>query len=218
MVLLIAHRGCSSNRHLLFPLQENTVSVIFKAATLGYMAVEVDVQLTRDGVPVMWHNDKFQRKPIHSYTYSSIKQYNIDTLVAALLRFPYLCFNIELKIPKCYKRNATYKYDLVSATISAIKKANHRLIVLSSFDLDTCIIAQALAPQKVYLITKSPKPLRTSLKVAKRNNLDGVVFDCKTTPVENKCIEYPHRLDIWCYNGTHPLATACILDYRTSHA
>jgi glycerophosphoryl diester phosphodiesterase len=49
---IIAHRGNSG------PLPENTLIAINSAVDLGVDMVEVDVRLTRDGIPVLMHSDR----------------------------------------------------------------------------------------------------------------------------------------------------------------
>ena len=54
-VLAIGHRGACG----LMP--ENTKLSFFKALDLGADAIEFDVQLTRDGVPIVLHDDTLDR-------------------------------------------------------------------------------------------------------------------------------------------------------------
>ncbi len=54
-VLAIAHRGASTDH------PENTLDSIRAAFELGADAVEVDVRLSRDGVPVIFHDDTLDR-------------------------------------------------------------------------------------------------------------------------------------------------------------
>lgn len=55
MVLVIAHRGASAYE------PENTVRSVLKAVEMGVDAVEVDVRLSRDGVPVVVHDEDLWR-------------------------------------------------------------------------------------------------------------------------------------------------------------
>lgn len=53
--LIIAHRGASAER------PENTLAAFRRAVALEADGIELDVQLTRDGVPVVFHDSSLQR-------------------------------------------------------------------------------------------------------------------------------------------------------------
>jgi glycerophosphoryl diester phosphodiesterase len=78
---LVAHRGGGRNNDLL-PASENSVEMIPLAAQLGANGIEIDVQLTKDGVPVLFHdarlNDRLTEKTgIHG----KMDEYTWDELV-----------------------------------------------------------------------------------------------------------------------------------------
>jgi len=54
-VLPIAHRGASG------VAPENTKIAFVKALDMGARAIEFDVQLTRDNVPIVFHDDTLER-------------------------------------------------------------------------------------------------------------------------------------------------------------
>jgi glycerophosphoryl diester phosphodiesterase/SAM-dependent methyltransferase len=54
---LVGHRGDGMNRRSGSGIRENTVASMTAAAAKGAEWVEFDVQTTRDGVPVVWHDD-----------------------------------------------------------------------------------------------------------------------------------------------------------------
>jgi len=54
-ITLIAHRGYSSEA------PENTLSAFNLAISHGYTDIELDVQLTKDGVPVIFHDETIDR-------------------------------------------------------------------------------------------------------------------------------------------------------------
>ena len=55
MTSIIAHRGASDRR------PENTMSAFRQAVTDGADAIETDVQLSKDGVPVLIHDTLLKR-------------------------------------------------------------------------------------------------------------------------------------------------------------
>jgi len=52
---IFAHRGASQEA------AENTHSAFLKALAHGVDGIETDVQLSRDGVPILWHDDDLER-------------------------------------------------------------------------------------------------------------------------------------------------------------
>jgi glycerophosphoryl diester phosphodiesterase len=78
---LIAHRGGGRNNDLL-PASENSVEMIPLAAQLGANGIEIDIQVTKDGVPVLFHdanvNDRLTTKTgihgaIDTYTFAELE-------------------------------------------------------------------------------------------------------------------------------------------------
>jgi glycerophosphoryl diester phosphodiesterase len=72
-ILKIAHRGST---HM---APENTLPAYEKAIELGYDYAEVDVNYTKDGVPVLMHDDKVDRTtdgkgPVSDFTLEEIKK------------------------------------------------------------------------------------------------------------------------------------------------
>jgi len=53
--LIIAHRGASAEA------PENTLAAFRRALALGVDSIELDVQVTTDGVPVVFHDASLQR-------------------------------------------------------------------------------------------------------------------------------------------------------------
>lgn len=58
---VVGHRGNGMNGHVNkgpgFSVRENTLASFRKAYAAGVRWVELDVQITKDGVPVVWHDD-----------------------------------------------------------------------------------------------------------------------------------------------------------------
>lgn len=80
--LVIGHRGGGRNNDLL-PASENSLEMIHLASRFGATGIEVDVQLTKDSVPVLYHdsrlNDRLTKGPgirgeLSEYTYEELSR------------------------------------------------------------------------------------------------------------------------------------------------
>jgi glycerophosphoryl diester phosphodiesterase len=78
--LMVAHRGGGRNDDKL-PASENTVEIIRLASQLGAKGIEVDVHLTSDGVPILYHDETLNERliipngmigPITNYSYAQL--------------------------------------------------------------------------------------------------------------------------------------------------
>ncbi|GAA4744009.1 glycerophosphodiester phosphodiesterase [Flavisolibacter ginsenosidimutans] len=79
---IIGHRGAARNVDFL-PVSENSLAMMKMAARLGATGVEIDVRMTKDGVPVIFHDsflsvhtvkDKIYGGLIHNYTLRELKR------------------------------------------------------------------------------------------------------------------------------------------------
>ena len=73
----IAHRGYAS----VYP--ENTLIAIEAAREAGAQFVEVDIQLSSDHIPVLFHDRDLQRLcqqagAIHDYTFAQLEEFNVS--------------------------------------------------------------------------------------------------------------------------------------------
>lgn len=78
---VIAHRGGGRNSDLL-PASENSVEMIRLASRLGASGIEIDVRLTSDGVPILYHDNTLNERliekngmlgPIENYNLAQLK-------------------------------------------------------------------------------------------------------------------------------------------------
>lgn len=112
--VFIAHRGYASN----YP--ENTLVALDAAKQAGAEYIEVDIQLTSDGIPVLFHDRDLKRLcqqsgSIHDYTFSQLEKFNVmdvekfgtqfsenkitslEKFIAYIKEYPTLNVFIELK-------------------------------------------------------------------------------------------------------------------------
>ncbi|WP_347549704.1 glycerophosphodiester phosphodiesterase family protein [Pseudalkalibacillus hwajinpoensis] len=146
MTIIFAHRGASRQ------CPENTMSAYKRAVEIGAEGIEIDVQLSRDGIPVVFHDRTLKRTTAGkgivtqtsfselrnldagSWFAPSFKDERIPSLEEVLIfasEYPDLWLNIELKY---------YNEDddkLARATIPLIKKyRSYKNTVISSFEHD----------------------------------------------------------------------------------
>lgn len=79
---IVAHRGGGRSNDLL-PASENSVEMILLASQLGGNGIEIDIQTTKDGIPVLFHDanisDRTTTKttissPIDEYSFAELQQ------------------------------------------------------------------------------------------------------------------------------------------------
>ena len=142
---LVAHRGWQRR----FP--ENTVAAVQGALDAGAQYVEVDVQVTADGEPVLFHDDTLdricrQRGAIADYRFDQLQTFSayepdrfgdiflgtpiahLRDLVALLERYPHARLYLEIKdCPvNAFGNEATY-----DAVLPHIEKIRSRCIIIS---------------------------------------------------------------------------------------
>jgi glycerophosphoryl diester phosphodiesterase len=148
MTLNFAHRGFSAR----YP--ENTLLAFRQAWAAGCDGIELDVHLSKDGTPVVIHDEDTLRTTgvrgrVGEMSFSDLCRLDagqgepVPSLEAYLdwaARFP-LCTNIELKNDRvCYAGLEEKVLELVR------RRKLERRIILSSFNHDSIIKCKALAP------------------------------------------------------------------------
>ena len=81
--LILAHRSGGRTSDLL-PVSENSVAMIRKTAEFGSTGIEVDVRLTSDGIPILYHDNTINLRetqksgltgPVENYTYDQLSTF-----------------------------------------------------------------------------------------------------------------------------------------------
>ncbi len=142
MCIVIAHRGASAYA------PENTLAAFTRAYEQGADMVELDVQCSADGVPVVFHDSTTERwdgrkRPVASCTLHELRQLDIGGEHIATLdeacRFAHthgIALNVELK--------QRHSVQSTVALLQAYNLAEQTLI--SAFDAATLIDLQHTAP------------------------------------------------------------------------
>ncbi len=139
-----AHRGSHWNQ------VENSLPAFEDAYEAGCDGVEFDVQLSRDGIPVIFHDDDLKRlagrgESIFDLDAAELrgltlrqngKTAPLPTFEEFMRRSGERRFYLELKVPQAKVTDKTYLDALATACISALQLANpHPETFLASFHL-----------------------------------------------------------------------------------
>ena len=145
-----AHRGGGSL------LPENTLAGIHLAARLGYRAVEFDVMLSRDGTPILMHDETLERTtnglgPVNEISDAIL--FGLDagqgeriprfSEAAALCRHYGLLANVEIKPAQGHEIRTA---EVVARLTAEYWRGAKVQPLLSSFCLDALLVARDLAP------------------------------------------------------------------------
>ena len=101
---ILAHRGFAAPG-----LVENTLAAFRAALELGATHLESDIQVTKDGVPVLFHDDDLARlaglpqkiadvTSVQLVEIAKAKGFEVPTLREALTKLPAARFNLDLKV------------------------------------------------------------------------------------------------------------------------
>ena len=155
MVKAIAHRGFSSR----YP--ENTMLAFERAIALGADGAEFDVQLTKDGIPVVFHDESLLRitgedRLIKDLTLSELQKYDLSYRFAGqcpVQRIPTLEEYFSLVANYDFLnilefKTAIFEYaGIEQQVIDMIRRFDlNGRIVLSSFNHYTLLRCKAIAP------------------------------------------------------------------------
>ncbi len=148
-MLVLAHRGY----HAVFP--ENTLQAFDAAVRAGADGIETDVHLSRDGIPVLFHDDSVRGRPVADLARNEISRlagYAVPALTEALLRFPQVIWNIEIKAPAA-----------IGAVLQALNAfSRSRRLLVTSFRHDLVAQCALAAPVPAgLLLAHAPADLAT---------------------------------------------------------
>jgi glycerophosphoryl diester phosphodiesterase len=161
---ILAHRGGGT----LAP--ENTMAGLLRGMQAGFRAIEYDVMLARDGVPVVMH-DPFLGRTVagsgHVYDYDAFELAGMDAgswfarayegePVPLFVEFAQYCkahgvwMNIEIKPAPGHETETGATVARIAAAMFADELATEKLAqapLLSSFSIDALMAARDAAPQ-----------------------------------------------------------------------
>lgn len=215
--LIIAHRGGSEE------FTENTIGALTRAMKIGADGIETDIRLTRDGVVVVYHDDKYGRvegvpksgsaKLISDLTYAELSAKTLPPVgedkggqrvptLSELLQVSGGLLNIELK------RNARFD-EMVDKVIAALK--NYRdtdRIVLEAPDLKTAQKLRAALGPRLRLHINPGYDESVPYEIALRRTLEFKPHSISVSykKLSREIIEQAHKagVEVWVWTVNDP--------------
>ena len=213
---VIAHRGYSGQ----YP--ENTMLAYEKAVEAGCDELEIDVQMTRDGVLVILHDETVERTTdgkgfIKDLTYQELRKFNVNARFGDQYGFnpipsfeEYLDWvrkknvttNIELK-------NRKYYYEgLEERTLELVQDYGlEDRVMLSSFNHVSLLKCKQLAPDIECGILVSKPEIWNAGYFASTYGLECYHPDVLslTKATVDDCVKYGIKVNAWTINGMEEL-------------
>lgn len=146
-MIVLAHRGLHADA------RENTLAAFAAAEAAGVDGIETDVRLSKDGLPVLFHDPKAGRRKVAAMTRAELSRaagHRVPTLDEAMERFDVL-WDVEIK-----------SRDAVPATLAVLRRfARTRRFFVTSFRRDVIArVAAAIDADVGLILQRAPLGIR----------------------------------------------------------
>lgn len=130
-----AHRGLHDNES---EAPENSMAAFRKAVKAGY-GIELDVQLTKDRVPVVFHDFTLERAcgktgKVYEYTYEELQQFPLFQSDERIPRFEDVLRTVDGKVPLIVEIKLEWMDLTVCAYVDKLLKEYKGLYCIESFN------------------------------------------------------------------------------------
>lgn len=157
--LVIAHRGASAEA------PENTLAAFRRALAIGVDGIELDVQLSRDGVPVVFHDARLRRLTGVSGRVQQKTWRELSTLqVNGRAAFPRLTEVLRLTRSRAVVQIELKAGAAVAPVVRAVRAAHAmQWVIFASFAPDLVRDARRLAPTVPRMLISAGRQTPASL-------------------------------------------------------
>jgi glycerophosphoryl diester phosphodiesterase len=201
--LLIAHRGASAEK------PENTLAAFRRALALGVDGLELDVQVTRDGVPVVFHDDTLRRLTgtpgrLATKTWRELKQLRVHGSAP----IPRLADVLTLVRGRAVVQIELKRGARVAPVVRAIRQAKAAgWVILASFETSLVRSARRLAPEIPCMLIAEGGDLKNLLRAMTALGVTGLSLHYRALP-RRSVVERIHRQGgtVWCWTVNDPAA------------
>ncbi len=196
--LVIAHRGASAEA------PENTLAAFKRAIALKADGIELDVQLTHDGVPVVFHDSSLLRLTGKRgrLTAQSWADLSSRRVLGRRERIPRLVDVLALTRRRIVVQIELKRGSAVAPVVAAIKQAKAAAwVILASFEIDLVRSAAELAPAIPRMLIsegrRSPASLLRQLETVQAHGLSVNHRAIRTA--DYLAFFQTHGFAVWCW-------------------
>lgn len=130
-----AHRGLHDNKT---EAPENSMAAFKKAIDAGY-GIEMDVQLTKDRIPVVYHDETLKRVcgvegNVRDYTYEQLQQFNLCSSNEKIPLFADFLKLVDGKVPLIIEIKIHEDYKVVCQIADELIKKYNGVYCIESFN------------------------------------------------------------------------------------
>ena len=196
--LIIAHRGASAEA------PENTLAAFRRAVALKADAIELDVRVTRDGIPVVFHDDNLRRLTgtrgrLSGKAWAELKRLRVLESDEGIPRLA--------DVLAVTRRRIVVQIELKGGTqlppvLAAIKKARAaRWVILASFQSGLVAEAAKLAPAiPRMLISEGRRSLASIVRQLERCEAQGLSLNHRAIRTAADIAFFQTRgFFVWCW-------------------
>jgi glycerophosphoryl diester phosphodiesterase len=185
---IFAHRGLTFQGNTQVA-DENTLAAFELALVAGADYLESDIQVTKDGVPVLFHDEDLKRLMgkrtlISDLTYEQLKTVRlpfggqIPTLSEALSKFPDAKFNLDIKTPRGEEVGITTILDLGAAErvlVSSFSESSRKRALANS----PTPLASSAGSSKILAVYLAARAKQTNPLLKQLETIDALQIPTK---------------------------------------
>ncbi len=193
---IVAHRGFWNCEEAGFA--KNSIAALRCAQEAGFWGSEFDVNMTSDGVLIVYHDGDVEGKKIEKHPYSEFKDFKIkngetiptiDQFLEQGKKYPETMLVYELKPHSCDEVEDRF----VEITIEKLKEhklLNPKRVMFISFSFHMCeVLAEKLPEFTVQYLGGEKSPAKV-----KEAGINGIDYNHKVFAINKKWVEEAHAL------------------------
>ena len=209
--LFIAHRGASAEA------PENTLAAFRRALAVGVDGIELDVQVTRDGVPIVFHDATLVRLIGRRGRIAQFIRSELDEFLVRGEAIPTLAEVLALTRDRCVVEVELKRGTPVAPVVEVIRQTRaENAVILASFEQELVAEARLRAPQLPRMLICEGGDRRQSTARARADRLASVLaaLGAAGVSLDHRAISSAEFITalkcrgfcVWCWTVNQPRA------------